>query len=92
MVRKPIDVSVDALVMMFAILIVIVLIVPQVRVIDRHLTNELGEADTIRIALDLSLLCLKLIPVRRLRLLNLALGKISLFRRGIRRILNLGLI
>ncbi len=77
--------------MMLATLIVIVLIVPQARVIDHHLMNELNETDAILIILDLPLLCLMLPPVRRLRLLNLVLNKIHLFRRGIRRILNLGL-
>ena len=91
MSHRHIEVFVDALVMMCASLIVIVMIVPQARVIDHHLMNELGEADTIRIILDLLLLCLMLTPVLRLRLLNLVLGKIRLSHLGIHRILTLGL-
>ena len=87
--RKPIDVSVG--VNGIATLTVVGMIAPQARVIDRHPMNELGEADTIRITIDLLLLCLMLTPVRRLRLLNIVLGKIHLFHHGIRRILNLGL-
>ena len=89
--HRHIEPFVDALVMMLVTLIVIVMIVPQARVIDRHLMNELGETDAILITLDLPLLYLMLTPVRHLRLLNLVLNKIRLFRRGIRRILKLEL-
>ena len=98
MSRKHIEVFVDALVMMSVTLIIIVMIDPQVRVIDHHLMNELAEADTMRITLDILLLCLLLTPVLRLRqlklifrLLNLVLGRIHLSHHGIRRILTLGL-
>ena len=97
---QHIEVFVDALVMMSATLIIIVTIDPRARVIDRHLMNELAEADTIQITLDILLLCLRLTHVlhRRLRLLgstlsllNLVLGKIHLSRHGTHRILTLGL-
>ena len=91
MSRKHIAVFVDALVMMSATLIIIVMIAPRVQVIDRHLMNELGEADTIRNTLDLLLLYLMLTPVLRLHLLNLVLSKIRLSHQGIRRTLILGL-
>ncbi len=89
--HRHIEAFVDALVIMLVILIVIVMIAPRARVIDRHLMNELGETDAILITLDLPLLYLMLTPVRHLRLLNLVLNKIRLFRRGIRRILKLEL-
>ena len=82
---KPIEVSDDEREIVSATLIIIVMIILQALVIDRHLMNELGEVDTIRIALDLLLLCLMLTPVLRLLLLNLVLGKIPLFHHGIRR-------
>ena len=97
---QHIEVSVDALVMMSATLIIIVMIAPRVRVIDHHLMNELAEVDTILITLDILLLCLRLTHVLRLRLrllwptlslLNLVLGKIRLSHHGIHRILTLGL-
>ena len=89
--HKHIEVFVDALVMMLVILTVIDMIAHRVRVIDRHLMNELAETDAIQITFDLPLLCLMLTPVRHLHLLNLVLSKIHLFHRGIRRILNLEL-
>ena len=89
--HKHIEVFVDALVMMSVTLIIIVMIAPQARVIDRHLMNELAETDAIRITFALPLICLMLTPVRLLGLLNLVLNKIRLFRRGIRRILKLEL-
>ena len=77
---QHIEVFVDALVMMSVTLIIIVTIDPRARVIDRHLMNELGEADTIQITLDRLLLCLLLTHVLRLRLRNLVLGPIHLIR------------
>ncbi len=99
MSRKHIAVFVDALGMMSATAIIIVMTAIRAQVIGHHLMNELGEADTIRIAPDLLLLCLVLTPVLRLRLLrppfpllHLVLIKIRLSHHGIRRILTLGLI
>ena len=89
--HKHIEVFVDALEMMLGTLVVIVMLAPRARVIDRHRMNELDETDAIRITFELPLLCLMLIPVRHLRLLNLVLNKIHLFHRGIHRILNLEL-
>ena len=91
MSHRHIEVFVDALVMMSATLIIIVMTALRAQVIGRRLMNELGEADTIQIILDLLLLRLMLTPVLRLRLLNLVLGKIRLSRHGIRRTLILGL-
>ena len=64
--------------MMFATLTIIIVIVLRVRVIGLRLMKGLGEIDTPLIILDLLPLCLALTPVLRLRLLNLALGKIHL--------------
>ena len=88
--RKHIEVFVDVHDMMFATLtIIIVMIALRAQVIGRRLMNELGEADTIQIILDLLLLRLMFTPVLRLRLLNLVLGKIHLSHHGTHRILTL---
>ena len=93
MSHKHIEVFVDALVMMSATLIIIVMTVPLVRVIGLRLMNVLGEIDIPLITLDLLLLCLVLTTVLRLRLrlLNLVLGKIHLSHHGIHRTLTQGL-